>query len=101
MKSASVLRAELRSEIHSVRFRVLATLLVFMAVGLLVSGAVTHAAQLKSLNDRVNAELQLPSKNLNTLVKRGRRNSGGASRLAEELFTTYPALRGARGLRVA
>ena len=38
----------LRAELHSVRFRVLATLLVFMAVGLFVSGAFTHAAQLKS-----------------------------------------------------
>lgn len=80
----------LRAEIHSVRFRVLATLLVFMAVGLFVSGAFTHAAQLKNLNDRVNQELQLPSKNLDALAQRGRPNSGGAGYTSlEELFTTY------------
>lgn len=87
MKSASVLRAELRSEIHSVRFRVLATLLVFMAVGLVVSGAVTYAAQLRSLDDRVNEELQQPRKNLNTLVQPAPGNPGFSS--LDELFTLF------------
>jgi signal transduction histidine kinase len=86
MNPASALRAE----VHSVRFRVLATLLVFMAVGLFVSGAFTHAAQLKSLNEHVNQELQMPSQNLDLLAQRGRPNSGGAAYSSlEELFTTY------------
>jgi two-component system OmpR family sensor kinase len=80
----------LRTEIHSVRFRLLAMLLVFMAVGLFVAGAATHAAQLKSLNDRVNAELQLPRKNLEELAKQGRPNFGGAPYTTlHDLFTTY------------
>jgi len=80
----------LRAEVHSVRFRLLATLLVFMAVGLFVAGAATHAAQLKSLNDRVNAELQLPRKNLDELAKQGRPNFGGAPfTTLHDLFTTY------------
>ena len=80
----------LRSEVHSVRFRLLATLLVFMAVGLFVAGAATHAAQLKSLNDRVNAELQLPRNNLDELAKQGKPSSGGGAYTSlHELFTTY------------
>lgn len=80
----------LRAEVHSVRFRVLATLLMFMAVGLFVSGAFTHAAQLKILNENVNEQLQLPSQNLDALAQRGRPNSGGAAYTSlEELFTTY------------
>lgn len=80
----------LRTEVHSVRFRLLATLLVFMAVGLFVAGAATHAAQLKSLNDRVNAELQLPRRNLDELAKQGRPNFGGAAYTTlHDLFTTY------------
>ncbi|MFE4544810.1 ATP-binding protein [Arthrobacter sp. NPDC056727] len=80
----------LRTEVHSVRFRLLATLLVFMAVGLFVAGAATHAAQLKSLNDRVNAELQLPRKNLDELARQGRPNFGGtAYTTLHDLFTTY------------
>ena len=79
----------LRTEVRSVRFRLLATLLVFMAVGLFVAGAATHAAQLNSLNDRVNAELQLPRKNLDELAKRGQPNSGAAYASLNSLFTTY------------
>jgi two-component system, OmpR family, sensor kinase len=79
----------LRTEVHSVRFRLLATLLVFMAVGLFVAGAATHAAQLNSLNDRVNAELQLPRKNLDELAKRGQPNSGATYASLNSLFTTY------------
>ncbi|RAM35886.1 sensor histidine kinase [Arthrobacter globiformis] len=79
----------LRTEVHSVRFRLLATLLVFMAVGLFVAGAATHAAQLNSLNDRVNAELQVPRKNLDALAKRGQPNSGAPYASLNSLFTTY------------
>ncbi|MET3932924.1 HAMP domain-containing sensor histidine kinase [Arthrobacter sp. OAP107] len=80
----------LRTEVHSVRFRLLATLLVFMAVGLFVAGAATHAAQLKSLNDRVNAELQVPRANLEDLASRGSPNNGGAAYASlHDLFTTY------------
>src|SRR6478735_8976899 len=80
----------LRTEVHSVRFRLLATLLVFMAVGLFVAGAATHAAQLKSLNDRVNAELQVPRANLEDLASRGSPNNGGAAYTSlHDLFTTY------------
>jgi signal transduction histidine kinase len=86
MNAASALRAE----IHSVRFRLLATLLVFMAVGLFVAGAATHAAQLKSLNDRVNAELLVPRSNLDELAKHGSPNNGGAAYTSlHDLFTTY------------
>jgi signal transduction histidine kinase len=82
--------AALRTEVHSVRFRLLATLLVFMAVGLFVAGAATHAAQLKSLNDRVNAELQVPRANLEDLASRGSPNNGGAAYASlHDLFTTY------------
>ncbi|MBT2519596.1 cell wall metabolism sensor histidine kinase WalK [Arthrobacter sp. ISL-28] len=87
MTSPSSLLAELRSEIQSVRFRVLATLLVFMAVGLLVSGAVTHVAQLASLDDRVNEELAQPRKNLSNLVKPARGSPGFDS--LDELFTLF------------
>lgn len=80
----------LRTEVHSVRFRLLAMLLVFMAVGLFVAGAATHAAQLKNLNDRVNAELQLPRNNLDELAKQGRPNFGGtAYTTLHDLFRTY------------
>ncbi|MFP3462004.1 HAMP domain-containing sensor histidine kinase [Arthrobacter globiformis] len=80
----------LRTEVHSVRFRLLATLLVFMAVGLFVAGAATHAAQLKSLNDRVNAELLVPRQNLDELAKHGSPNHGGAAYASlHDLFTTY------------
>ncbi|MFC9350591.1 ATP-binding protein [Arthrobacter sp. NPDC057013] len=79
-----------RTEVHSVRFRLLATLLVFMAVGLFVAGAATHAAQFKSLNDRVNAELQVPRTNLEDLASRGSPNNGGAAYTSlHDLFTTY------------
>ena len=80
----------LRTEIHSVRFRLLATLLVFMAVGLFVAGAATHAAQLKSLNDRVNSELLLPRDNLDVLARLGSPNNFGAGYSSlHELFATY------------
>lgn len=87
MTSPSSLLAELRAEIQSVRFRVLATLLVFMAVGLLVSGTVTHVAQLTSLDDRVNEELAQPRKNLSNLVKPARGSPGFDS--LDELFTLF------------
>jgi two-component system, OmpR family, sensor kinase len=86
----SDLRAELRAEVHSVRFRVLATLLVFMAVGLFVSGAFTHAAQLRSLNERVNEELLQPKTHLENLAARGSPNTGGAGFSSlDELFTAF------------
>lgn len=82
---------------RSVRFRVLATLLSFMAVGLFVSGAATHAVQLGSLNDRVNQELLLPAGNLRQLADQAPPGSGAGSYSSlDELFTAF--LRsGARG----
>lgn len=86
MNPASVLRAELRS----VRFRVLATLLAFMAVGLFISGAVSHAVELGSLNDRVNQELLLPAGNLRQLANQAPPGSGAGSYTSlDELFTTF------------
>jgi two-component system OmpR family sensor kinase len=86
----SDVRAELHAEFHSVRFRVLATLLVFMGVGLFGSGAFTHAAQLSALNNRVNAELRLPAAQLEDLAKKGVPGSGGASYGSlDDLFTTF------------
>lgn len=87
MKTPRVLLAELRAEVQSVRFRVLATLLVLMAMGLMVSGAVTYVAQLRILDDRVNEELQQPRRNLETLVKPDPSNPGFAS--LDELFTLF------------
>ncbi|MDQ4046806.1 MAG: sensor histidine kinase, partial [Actinomycetota bacterium] len=87
MKTPRVLLAELRAEVQSVRFRMLATLLVLMAMGLMVSGAVTYVAQLRILDDRVNEELQQPRRNLETLVKPDPSNPGFAS--LDELFTLF------------
>lgn len=51
------LARRLRAEMRSVRARVLATMLAFMATGLVVAGTVTHAIQLNQLSDRVTGEL--------------------------------------------
>jgi two-component system, OmpR family, sensor kinase len=50
-------RRRLRAELHTVRSRVLFAVLGFMAAGLLVAGATTHALQLQHLNDQVSQEL--------------------------------------------
>src|SRR5215207_4926939 len=59
------------SELRSVRIRVLATVLTFMAAGLFLSGAATHAVQLAGLNDNVNKELLRSSNGLRNRVQEG------------------------------
>jgi two-component system, OmpR family, sensor kinase len=64
-------REAFRAELRSVRIRVLATVLTFMAAGLFLSGAATHALQLARLNESVNVGLLQPSERLRTTVADG------------------------------
>jgi two-component system OmpR family sensor kinase len=78
----------LRAEMHTVRFRVLATVLAFLAVGLLVSGITTLALDLRNLNSRVGEELLLQSARLQNVVEQGVPGGGPFTSL-DGLFTVF------------
>ena len=78
----------LRWELRSVRVRVLATVLAFLASGLLVTGSATLAIDLSNLNSRVSEDLLLQSRRFNELVARDAPLSGPSPSL-ESLFTRF------------
>jgi signal transduction histidine kinase len=78
----------LRAGLRTVRFRVLATVLAFLAAGLLVAGITTLALDLRSLNSRVSDDLLLQSERLQTIAAQGVPGGGPFSSL-EVLFTVF------------
>jgi two-component system, OmpR family, sensor kinase len=90
MDSASLARGwqHLRAGLHTVRFRVLATVLAFLAAGLLAAGITTLALDLRTLNNRVSDELLLQSGRLQHIAEQG--VPGGAPYTSlDALFTVY------------
>ena len=61
----------LRAELRTVRFRVLATILAFLAAGLLVASITMLALDLRNLNSCVSEELLLQSARLQNVVEQG------------------------------
>jgi signal transduction histidine kinase len=76
------------AELHTVRVRVLATVLAFLAAGLLVTGITTLALDLRNLNSRVNEELLLQSARLQNIVEQGVPGRGAFASL-DGLFTVF------------
>ena len=77
-----------RVELRTVRFRVLATVLAFLAAGLAVAGVATLALDLRNLNDRVSEDLLLQSARLQDLAEQG--GPGGAPYTSlDALFTAF------------
>jgi len=77
-----------RAELHTVRVRVLATVLAFLAAGLLVTGITTLALDLRTLNSSVNEELLLQSARLQNIVEQGVPGRGAFASL-DGLFTAF------------
>lgn len=77
-----------RAELRTVRFRVLATVLAFLAAGLLVTGITTLALDLRTLNGRVNEELLLQSARLQNIAAQGAPGGGPYTSL-DGLFTVF------------
>ena len=77
-----------RAELRTVRFRVLATVLGFLAAGLLVTGITTLALDLRNLNSRVSEELLLQSGRLQNIVDQGV-PAGGPYTSLDRLFTEF------------
>jgi signal transduction histidine kinase len=77
-----------RSGLRTVRVRVLATVLAFLAVGLFVAGTVTLALNLGSLNSRVSEDLLHQSARLQDIVDQGLPDGGSYPSL-DELFTVF------------
>ncbi len=75
-----------RAELRTVRFRVLASVLAFLAAGLLVAGITTLALDLRNLNSRVSEELLLQSARLQNIVEQGAPGGGPFASL-DGLFT--------------
>jgi two-component system OmpR family sensor kinase len=78
----------LRAGLRTVRFRVLATVLAFLAAGLLLAGITTLALDLRNLNSRVSEELLLQSGRLQTIVEQGV-PGGGPYVSLDMLFTVF------------
>lgn len=80
----------IRAELSSVRMRVLAAMLAFMAAGLTLAGAITHSVQLGSVSDRVNAELRLELDRLESISRAGPPGRPGQPfTTVDELFRTF------------
>jgi two-component system OmpR family sensor kinase len=77
-----------RAGLRTVRFRVLATVLAFLAGGLLVAGITTLTLDLRNLNSRVSEELLLQSGRLQNIVEHGVPGGGPYSSL-DALFTVF------------
>ncbi len=77
-----------RAELRTVRFRVLATVLAFLAAGLMVTGVTTLALDLRTLNSRVNEELLLQSARLRNVAAQGAPGGGPYTSL-DKLFTVF------------
>jgi signal transduction histidine kinase len=78
----------IQAELRTVRFRVLATVLAFLATGLLVTGITTLTLDLRNLNSRVSEELLLQSARLRTIAEQGAPGGGPYTSL-EGLFTVF------------
>ncbi|VXB76668.1 Signal transduction histidine kinase [Arthrobacter sp. 9AX] len=78
----------LRSEFRTVRFRVLATVMAFLAAGLMVTGVSTLALDLRNLNSRVSDELLLQSARLQDTADRGHPGGGPFTSL-DGLFKVF------------
>ncbi|MDQ0868336.1 two-component system OmpR family sensor kinase [Arthrobacter sp. V1I9] len=77
-----------RAELRTVRFRVLATVLAFLAAGLMVTGITTLILDLRTLNSRVNEELLLQSARLQNVAAQGAPGGGPYTSL-DQLFTVF------------
>ncbi|WP_242702036.1 sensor histidine kinase [Arthrobacter cavernae] len=77
-----------RAELRTVRFRVLTTVLAFLAAGLLVTGVATLALELHNLNSHVSEELLGQSGRLRNIVEQGAPGGGPYTSL-EGLFTVF------------
>jgi two-component system, OmpR family, sensor kinase len=77
-----------RAELRTVRFRVLATVLGFLAAGLLAAGITTLTLDLGNLNNRVNEDLLLQTGRLHDIVEQGVPGGGPYTSL-DELFTVF------------
>ncbi len=77
-----------QAELRTVRFRVLATVLSFLAAGLLVTGITTLALDLRNLNSRVSGELLLQSERLRNAAEQGV-PGGGRFTTLDELFSVF------------
>ncbi|WP_258868449.1 cell wall metabolism sensor histidine kinase WalK [Arthrobacter sp. RT-1] len=77
-----------RAGLRTVRFRVLATVLGFLAAGLLAAGITTLTLDLGNLNNRVNEDLLLQSGRLHDIVEQGVPGGGPYTSL-DELFTVF------------
>jgi signal transduction histidine kinase len=77
-----------RAGLRTVRFRVLATVLAFLAGGLLLAGITTLALDLRNLNSRVSEELLLQSGRLQNIVEQGVPGGGRYTSL-DALFTVF------------
>lgn len=77
-----------RGGLRTVRFRVLATVLGFLAAGLLAAGITTLALDLRSLNSRVSEDLLMQSQRLQALVEEGAPGGGPYTSL-DAVFTVF------------
>lgn len=77
-----------RAELRTVRFQVLATLLAFLAAGLLAAGITTLTLDLRNLNSRVGEELLLQSARLQNIAEQGVQGGGPYTSL-DGLFTVF------------
>lgn len=90
-------RERVRTELRSVRSRVLATTLVFLAVALLTVGGLTHYLRLVDVDESVRQDIVQEAGELQRLAQRGPLGpdaspSEDLDALAEEPFTDLPQL---------
>ncbi|MFC8038019.1 sensor histidine kinase [Paenarthrobacter sp. NPDC057355] len=78
----------LRAALQTVRIRVLATVLAFLAVGLFVAGTTTLALGLRELNSRVSEDLLHQSSRLQEIVDQGT-SDGRPYASLDDLFTVF------------
>lgn len=83
------LSQRLRAELRSVRVRILAVVLGFMAIGLAAAGTVTFTVQLSQLNNRINAELRQEADELQQIALSGPEGDGRPYQNLDDLFFAY------------
>ncbi|UXM93593.1 sensor histidine kinase [Paenarthrobacter sp. JL.01a] len=88
MREARARSQKLRAALRTVRVRVLATVLAFLAVGLFVAGTTTLALDLRELNSRVSEDLLHQSERLRNIVDQGLPDGRPYSSL-DDLFTVF------------
>lgn len=78
-----------RTESRSVRVRILAVVLTFMAIGLAAAGTVTFSVQLSQLNNRINAELRQEAGEMQQIALAGPEGDGTPYDNLDDLFFAY------------